>query len=100
MQVTEKLLLLRNILFKSFFIGLFFLILTVLLYMPCHCLVANFYHFNLGIGEPLYHLLWILFVGLIKVILIFFFLIPALAVHCTYVKEKEKLESTQKTSPN
>lgn len=81
MDTKENLIILRNILYKCFFIGLFFLILAAVLYLPCKCYVANIYQTAFGIDIRAYHNLWAIFVGLIKTILIFLFLVPALAVH-------------------
>jgi len=81
METKETLIIFRNIFYKCFFIGLFFLIVATLLYMPCKCLVANLYQSGLGISSETYYDMWVSFVGLIKTILIFLFLVPALAIH-------------------
>ncbi len=90
METKENLIVLRNIFYKCFFIGLIFLIIATLIYMPCKCILANFYQINLGISTEVYYNLWVGFVGLIKTILIFLFLVPALAIHWTvrgYIKK-------------
>lgn len=81
METKENLAILRNIFYKCFFIGLFFLILATLLYMPCKCMIANLYQTVFGISANAYYILWVSFVGLIKTILVFLFLVPALAIH-------------------
>lgn len=81
METKEKLRLFRNIFYKSFFLGVIFLIIATFLYMPCKCYLANFYQTNLGISTTTYYNLWVFFVGLIKTIVIFLFLVPALAIH-------------------
>jgi len=83
MNTKETIILLRNIHYKCFFIGLLFLILAGLAYLPCECIVANAYQHILGISPETYHNMWANFIGLIKTILIFFFLVPALALHWT-----------------
>lgn len=81
MEMYENLIVLRKVFYKCFFIGLFFLVIAALMYMPCKCLLANFYQINLGISKEAYYILWVGFLGLIKTILIFLFLVPALAIH-------------------
>ena len=83
MDRHEDLMILRNIFYKCFFIGLLFLIAAALLYMPCKCVVANVYQAGLGINSVAYDNMWVAFVGLIKTVLVFFFLVPALAIHST-----------------
>jgi len=81
METKEILIIVRNILYKCFLIGIFFLIVAAVLYMPCKCLVANIYQGGFGISAETYYDMWVSFVGLIKTILIFLFLVPALATH-------------------
>lgn len=81
MNTYENLTILRNIFYKSFLIGLIFLTLAGLIYLPCRCVVANIYQSNLQINLELYNKMWISFIGSIKTIIIFFFLVPGLAVH-------------------
>lgn len=81
MDKNETLIIVRNIFYKCFFIGLLFLILAALIYLPCRCFVANVYRIGFGIPENVYYNMWVSFVGLIKTILIFFFLVPAVAIH-------------------
>jgi hypothetical protein len=81
MELKENLIVLRNILYKCFLVGLFFLIIATVLYMPCKCLLANIYQIGFGISPELYYSMWVSFIGLIKTILIFLFLVPALAIH-------------------
>lgn len=81
METLENLIILRNIFYKCFFIGLFFLVAAIILYMPCKCFVANLYQSGIGISTQTYYDMWVSFVGLIKTILIFLFLVPALAIH-------------------
>ncbi len=81
MHTKERLIVLRNILYKCFFIGLIFLIAATLLYMPCKCFLATLYQQGFGISTDAYYNMWVGFVGLIKTILVFLFLTPALAVH-------------------
>lgn len=91
MEMYENLIALRNIFYKCFFIGLFFLVLAGLLYMPCRCFVDNIYRYGLGISTEAYFDMWVGFVGLIKTILIFLFLTPALAIHWVSYDYKKKL---------
>jgi len=81
MDTYENLIVVRNILYKCFFIGLFFLFVAAILYLPCKCYVSNLYQTTFGISASAYYNLWAGFVGLIKTILIFIFLVPALATH-------------------
>jgi hypothetical protein len=92
MNIKETLIVLRNIHFKCFFIGIFFLILAALIYLPCNCYVANIYQTSFGITAESYYNMWAIFIGLIKMILIFFFLVPALAIHWVAKGYKEKTE--------
>lgn len=81
METKEKLILLRNIFYKCFFIGVFFLLMAGLLYLPCKCYVASIYQTAFGLDINAYQHFWVFFIGQIKTILIFLFLIPALALH-------------------
>lgn len=81
MDTNENLIILRNILYKCFFIGLIFVIIAAALYYPCKCAVMTLYQTNLTIRWETYTLMWVLFVGLMKTIIVFLFLVPALAVH-------------------
>lgn len=81
MNIRESLIIVRNIHYKCFLIGLFFLIIAAALYYPCKCVVMNLYHTNLAIRWEVYTVMWAFFIGLIKTILIFLFLVPALAIH-------------------
>ena len=90
MDIKEILIVIRNIFYKCFFIGLIFLVAAALLYLPCKCFIANIYQTSFGITEVVYYNMWAAFVGLIKTILIFLFLVPALAIHwasCEYNKK-------------
>lgn len=88
MDAKDKLIILRDIFYKCFFIGLIFLFLAALIYLPCECYVANTYKAFLGLSVNTYHVLWVFFVGIIKTILVFLFLVPALAIHWTVKKYK------------
>ncbi len=81
MEIKENLIVLRNIFYKCFVVGLFFLILAAVIYYPCKCYVASIYQSAFGVDVITYQNLWVIFVGLIKTILIFLFLVPALAIH-------------------
>jgi len=81
METKEKLIIVRNILYKCFFIGLLFLLAAAALYLPCKCYVSNLYQTTFGISPTAYYNMWAAFVGLIKTVLVFLFLVPALAVH-------------------
>ncbi|MDD3419115.1 MAG: hypothetical protein PHE78_00785 [Candidatus Gastranaerophilales bacterium] len=87
METKRKLTVLRNILYCCFALGLLFLIIAALLYLPCKCFVANVYQGAFGIDISSYQNMWVYFVGLIKVILIFLFLVPAIAVHLVSLKQ-------------
>ncbi|MDD3436782.1 MAG: hypothetical protein PHC64_06505 [Candidatus Gastranaerophilales bacterium] len=90
MDTKENLIILRNIFYKCFFIGLLFLIIAAVIYMPCRCFLANFYQTYLGINTTTYYNMWVSFIGLIKTILIFLFLVPALAIHWTSCCKKNQ----------
>lgn len=90
MKTQENLVILRNIFYKCFLIGIFFLIIAAALYYPCKCVVMNLYNTNLNIKLELYTTIWVLFVGLIKTILVFLFLVPALAIHWVAHCHKKK----------
>lgn len=81
METKEILIILRNIFYKCFIIGFVFLIAASLIYLPCKCYVAEIYRNGFGISETAYYNMWVAFVGLIKTILVFLFLVPALAIH-------------------
>lgn len=94
--MKEILITLRNIFLSCFFIGFLFFVLAAALYMPCRCVIANFYQYGLGISQIAYYNLWIGFVGLIKTILIFLFLVPALAIHWTVWRWEKKHKQENK----
>ena len=81
MEKIENLIIVRNIFYKCFLFGILFLIMAALLYLPCKCAVANLYRTGIGISAETYYDMWVSFIGLIKTILIFLFLVPALAIH-------------------
>ena len=87
MDEKKKIITARNILIKCFVIGVFFMIIAGLSYLPCKCVVASVYKVVFGISTPIYNYLWAGFVGLIKTILIFGFLVPALALHWTSLEK-------------
>jgi len=78
--MNENLIVIRNIFYKCFIIGLLMLIIAGLIYMPNRSILAAFYESIFGIDNEAYYLIWVCFVGLIKTILVFFFLVPALAL--------------------
>lgn len=90
MDKEENLIILRNIFYKGFFIGLLFLIIAGVIYMPCKCMLSNIYQSVFGISPETYYNMWVGFIGLIKTILIFLFLVPALAVHWVAHEYKKK----------
>ena len=81
MRVKDQLTILRDMFLKSFLVGLIFLIVAALLYMPCRCFLATIYQSVFGIPVDVYYNMWVSFVGLIKTIIIFLFLVPAIAIH-------------------
>lgn len=94
MDAKENLIIIRNILYKCFLIGLLFLVIAALIYLPCKCFIADLYQTGFGIEEEAYYNMWAGFVGLIKTILIFLFLVPALAIHWVghdYGKKNEQI---------
>ena len=95
MDIKESLIILRNIHYKCFLIGLLFLIAAALIYLPCKCYVANIYQTGFGITEEAYYNMWAAFVGLIKTILIFLFLVPALAIHSVAHCYKKKHQADE-----
>ncbi|HNW26049.1 MAG TPA: hypothetical protein PKI94_04585 [Candidatus Gastranaerophilaceae bacterium] len=96
MEIKEQLIVLRKIFYKCFVVGLFFLILAAVIYYPCKCYVASIYQSAFGVDVITYQNLWVIFVGLIKTILIFLFLVPALAIHwVTNCYEKEEKDSSE-----
>ena len=90
--MKEQLIIIRNIFYKCFFIGVFFLILAFLLYMPCKCIVPNIYQIEFGISAETYSNLWVGFLGLIKTILVFLFLTPAIALHWATFEYSKKIK--------
>ena len=90
MEINEILIILRNIFYKCFFIGLIFLALAAIIYWPCQCYVAKVYNSIFGIDITAYNNMWASFVGLIKTILIFLFLTPAIAIHWTSHNYKKR----------
>jgi hypothetical protein len=93
METREQLIIIRNIFFRCFLIGLFFLFAAALIYMPCKCFIAGVYQNVFGIATVTYYNLWVGFLGLIKTILIFLFLTPALAIHLTIRIAKKLTEA-------
>jgi hypothetical protein len=81
MEHKKILTILRNIHYKCFIIGVIFLIVATLIYMPCKCALAELYQNQFGIDTETYYNMWVSFVGAIKTIIIFFFLVPGLAIH-------------------
>ncbi len=91
MNTVEILKIIKCFYYKCFVIGLIFLIAATLLYMPCKCFLANLYQSGFGIDTEIYYSMWVSFVGLIKTILIFFFLVPALALEWVVASLTKKL---------
>lgn len=81
----ETLIDLRNIFLGCFFIGFIFLVAAIALYMPCECAIANFYLQEIGIKLDTYFNFWVGFIGLVKMLLVFIFLVPALSLHLMVV---------------
>lgn len=81
MEPKEIFKLIRNLHYKCFLLGIIFFIMAAAVYMPCKCYVATVYQTVFGISEVAYYNMWAGFLGIIKVILIFFFLVPGLAIH-------------------
>ena len=81
--MAENILLIRNILYRCFFIGVAGYILSILVWLGFHnglvSLSVRFY----GIGKQDLPLLMLYFFSLMKLLLLFLFLIPALALHWT-----------------
>lgn len=90
METKELLKMLRNVHYKCFLLGVIFLILAAVIYMPCKCYVANVYQTVFGISEQAYYNMWAGFLGLIKTILIFIFLVPGLAIHWSEIVYNKK----------
>lgn len=90
METKELLKILRNVHYKCFLLGIIFFIVAAFVYMPCKCYVANLYQTTFGISEQAYYNMWAGFLGLIKTILIFLFLIPGLAIHWTEIVYNKK----------
>lgn len=90
MNIKDNLIIIRNIYYKCFFIGLLFLVAATLLYMPCKCFLATIYQVGFGIRPDVYYNMWVSFIGLIKTILIFLFLVPALAIHWVVHDNKKR----------
>ena len=95
MEKMEILKTTRNILLRAFGIGLIFLILAGLLYWPCECFLAKIYAKLFGTTSEMYNAMWVSFIGSIKTIIIFIFLVPALAIHAEIIcrTERSKNES-------
>lgn len=81
METKELFKLIRNLHYKCFLIGAVFFVMAAAIYMPCKCYVATVYQTVFGISQVAYYNMWAGFLGAIKVILIFFFLVPGLAIH-------------------
>ena len=92
MEPKELFKLIRNLHYKCFLIGIVFFILAAFIYMPCKCYVANLYQTVFGISMSAYYNMWAGFLGIIKVILIFIFLVPGLAIHWAEIVYNRKNE--------
>ncbi len=88
--MNNNLTVIRNIFYMCFVIGMLMLIIAGLLYLPNKSFLADFYKSVFGICCEEYYYLWVLFVGLIKTILVFLFLVPALALHLTIWQSKKQ----------
>ncbi len=93
MDMKELLITLRDIHFKCFLVGFIFLVIAALIYLPCRCAIANIYQSFFGLSAEIYYKMWIFFVGIIKTILIFLFLTPAIACHWALKCHESKLEN-------
>lgn len=89
METKEVIKIVRNVFYKCFFVGLIFLIVAAAIYLPSKLFIAETYQTIFGISESAYQNMWAGFIGIIKTILIFFFLVPALAMHWTVCKCKK-----------
>lgn len=87
--MKEKLFIIRNIFFTSFIVGLFFLVIAALIYLPCQCAISGYYSKTFNISIESYNNMWVSFVGLIKTILIFLFLVPSIAIHIVARRQKD-----------
>ncbi|MGD9581540.1 MAG: hypothetical protein AB7V50_09215 [Vampirovibrionia bacterium] len=79
--MTEKLILIEEILFKSFLIGVVFLLFSAVIYFGFSNQLIGLWSSMYNIDSKTASIIMISFMGLSKIILLFFFLVPALAVH-------------------
>lgn len=60
--------------------------------MPCRCVVPDYYQKEFGISAETYVNMWVWFIGIIKTILVFLFLTPALAIHWATFEYNKKIK--------
>jgi len=81
--MLQNIILIRNIFYKCFLIGFIFYIMSAFFYVFDKHWSANIACriFNISMNE--FNLLFAYFIGWCKMIIMFFFLVPALALHWT-----------------
>jgi len=90
--MLENIVLIRNILYKCFFIGFAFLLLSSLFFLFGQDYAFSIWSKFYGISPEILKIIMISFLGLFKLLLFVFFLIPALALHCKGRCLKKKVE--------
>jgi hypothetical protein len=83
----EKILLLRNILLRAFLIGVIFAVLFFVLTLAFWSTWTSLVEHWFKIDEKELGRIAVLFFTQIRIVLIFFFLVPALALHWTAKKQ-------------
>lgn len=81
--MLENIILLRNIFYKFFFIGLIFYIFTAIILLFNNEWVINFIIHFYNLTRPEIYVLVASFIGWTKMIIVYLFLVPALGFHWT-----------------
>ncbi len=76
----------RNILFKCFLIALILMIIGHLLFVMNSSFAVKIFHSVYGINEESARLSIVFAFNAMKIISVMFFLIPAAAIHCEFLK--------------
>lgn len=81
--MLEKVILIRNIFYKLFFMGFLFYVFTAAFLLLNNTWTVNIIVNNFHLIRPEAYFLIAYFIGWAKMIIILFFLFPALALHWT-----------------
>lgn len=87
--MLEKIILIRNIFYKLFFIGFLFYVFTVVFFLLNNVWAVNIIVNNFHMIRAEVYFLIAYFIGWAKMVLIMFFLMPALALQWTGYSLKE-----------